>query len=187
MGVWSRLFGRSDVSEQEVFDAPFEGDSREAEKIINAYGLVMMKRVEMQKAQEDVLVSFAMSRVAPTSMLHHSKNQIKEAIKLFFAECGNIGNTYDDLIMGYQRLAQYIPDEEAKKVFAGTAAISNPNHSGCQYTDYADEIQKKVKREEAKFLRELHAYLSELHSRDEIEYTKRQIESILKVMEGKIE
>lgn len=155
-------------SKEDSFDDLFASE-QEAEKIINAYGLVMMKRADIEKEEPNVRVRFRRHWVAPKSMLPHSKAEIREAIKLYFAECASDQTGIDSMISGYERLAQYIPDDEFDKVMAATG-------------NSAEEVFERIRAEQESLLRELYTYLSSLNNdRSHIEYALHSIDTILKM------
>ena len=114
----------------------------EAERIVNEYGAVL--------AQLPSLVVVG----APETLLPFDKNVIKKAIRFLLAflktnpktSGEDITQQIENLRIGYEELASFIPVEDARIAAEGNAALlsGDLNHPGWAYVDRAMEIASEI-------------------------------------------
>lgn len=91
----------------------------------------------------------------PQSLLPHSKDQIRRAIKMLLKNIGpEHAELKEGLTRGYVYLAQFVPDDQAQKLANGQTPA---NPSAGQETEYAMRLINQIKLDMERALEELRA------------------------------
>ncbi len=94
----------------------------------------------------------------PLSLLPHSKDQIRRAIKMLLKNIGpEHAELKEGLTRGYVYLAQFVPDAEAEQAALGQTMAASTNATANSDTESAMRVINNIKLDMERALEELHA------------------------------
>ena len=140
----------------------------------------MLRRAEIVRELSQRYLRNAATSIAPVSVLHYSKEQIRRAIELAFRVSENDVEAISAFISAYRELAQFVADEDATTVYTWAAALERPGDPGHRLEGHAMAVLAGAIREETALLEDLLVFLSALRrGRKDIAEAIRQTKDCL--------